>query len=342
MSTETRTFVVPEGSSNGSNQLLAILPALLQRQGVDPSILALCNRSGNDGNNNNGWGNDLFAILLLFILMGGRWGQNGLGNQGGMMGNGQGGVVPMLNNDANTAVIMQAVQRNGFDIASLATALNTSSDAITASINALSSQLCNVATQNAQSVQQILMQMMNGNNAITSQICSCCCDLKSLICDQTNTLQNGQNFINRSIERGFADLGYATRDQTCSIEKSIASSTEAILAGQRAAEMREMQRELAERDRKIAEQAVIINNGQQTAIFGQMINQAVAPLVAGQQALSSEVAGIKCRLPETVTIPNPQHFIPVNACVNVPFSFGYGGYNNGGCFGGYNNGGCCG
>ena len=42
-----------------------------------------------------------------------------------MGSNRQGGVVPMLNNDANTAVIMQAVQRNGFDVQSLATALNT-------------------------------------------------------------------------------------------------------------------------------------------------------------------------------------------------------------------------
>lgn len=52
---------------------------------------------------------------------------------------------------------------------------------------------------------------------------------------------------------GFADVGYATRDQTCNIEKAIQASTESILAGQRAAEMREMQREISERDRRIAE-----------------------------------------------------------------------------------------
>lgn len=38
--------------------------------------------------------------------------------------------------------------------------------------------------------------------------------------------------------------------------------------------MREMQREISERDRRIAEQAVIINNAQQSAAFAQMIGQA--------------------------------------------------------------------
>ena len=117
-------------SGGGTNGILAMLPALMQQRGVDPNILALMG-NGNS-RNGNGWGDDLFAILLLFILMG--WGGMGGfgGARGGMMGNGQGGVVPFVQNDANTAVIMQAVQRNGYDIQSLATALNTSSDAVQA------------------------------------------------------------------------------------------------------------------------------------------------------------------------------------------------------------------
>ena len=129
---ESRTFVFPENgnSGGGTNGILAMLPALMQQRGVDPNILALMGNGNN--RNGNGWGDDLFAILLLFILMG--WGGMGGfgGARGGMMGNGQGGVVPFVQNDANTAVIMQAVQRNGYDIQSLATALNTSSDAVQA------------------------------------------------------------------------------------------------------------------------------------------------------------------------------------------------------------------
>lgn len=54
-----------------------MLPALMQQRGVDPNILALMG-NGNS-RNGNGWGDDLFAILLLFILMG--WG--GMGGFGG-------------------------------------------------------------------------------------------------------------------------------------------------------------------------------------------------------------------------------------------------------------------
>lgn len=62
---ESKTYVFGEnGTSQGGgfNSILAMLPALMQRQGVDPSLFALCNGKGNGG----GWGNDLFAILLLF------------------------------------------------------------------------------------------------------------------------------------------------------------------------------------------------------------------------------------------------------------------------------------
>lgn len=141
--------------------------------------------------------------------------------------------------------------------------------------------------------------------------------------------------VNRSVERGFADVGYATRDQTCNIEKAIQASTESILAGQRAAEMREMQREIAERDRRIAEQAVIINNAQQSAAFAQMIGQAVAPLNAGISSLNTEIAGIKCHLPETKVIPCGDNYVKVNTGFNIPLQVSPAAYGACGAFGGY-------
>lgn len=180
---DTKIFAMPDGGSN-NNGILAMLPALLQRQGVDPNLVALC-----QGRSQNGWGGDgIFGILLLFILMsafnGGFGGFGGFGGNRGWGGNGQGGVVPILNNDANTAVIMQAVQRNGFDISSLATALNTSSDAVMAAINALGGQICNLGNQMGQNTNQIVTAVMQGNNGIISQLCDCCCSLKTLITEQ--------------------------------------------------------------------------------------------------------------------------------------------------------------
>lgn len=245
---------MPESGNGGggANGLLAILPALMQQRGLDPNILALANgRNGGNG----GWGDGLFAILLLFILMGrgGLWGNQG---GGGFMGNGQGGVVPMLNNDANTAVIMQAVQRNGFDIASLATALNTSSDAVLAAINSLGGQLCNLGNQMGQNTNQIVTAVMQGNNSIISQLCSCCCDIKQLIaqfgadnrlamCQQTNALTGSINNVAISQERGFSSLNYALADQACQSRQNANDNTRAILAKLDAMEDSRKDREIA-------------------------------------------------------------------------------------------------
>lgn len=237
---DCKIFSMPD---QGGSNMLAMLPALLQRQGVDPNLVALC-----QGRGQNGWGGDgIFGILLLFILMGAFNGNGfgfGGGNRGCWGGNGQGGVVPMLNNDANTAVIMQAVQRNGFDISSLATALNTSSDAVMAAINALGGQICNLGTQMGQNTNQITTAVMQGDNGIMSKLCDCCCENRLAICQQTNTLQNAINGVSVGQERGFASVAYETQRQTCDITKAIADSTAQILAGQKAAEFREIQREV--------------------------------------------------------------------------------------------------
>lgn len=63
---ESKTYVFnPEGgtSNSGTGGVLAMLPALMQRQGVDPALIALLSNKGNG----NGFGNDLLAILILII-----------------------------------------------------------------------------------------------------------------------------------------------------------------------------------------------------------------------------------------------------------------------------------
>lgn len=184
--------------------------------------------------------------------------------------------------------------------------------------------------------QQVINAIQQGNMSLAQQICNCCCDLRSEIKDQTITVQNGLNGVNNSVQRGFADLGYATRDQTCQIQQAIQASTEQVLAGQRAAEMREMQREIADRDRKIAEQAQALNNCQQSAQFAQMIGQAIAPVNAGVAALQSEIAGIKCHLPETKVIPCGDNYVKVNTGFNIPLQVSPAAYGACGAFGGFN------
>ena len=311
---DTKVFSFPESGNTGKNDLLAVLPALLNQRGIDPAVLPFLTDNKRGGT----WGEDIIGLIVLLAVLNG--GVGGFGGFGG--GRGQ------LNNDANTATIMQAVTRNGFDINSLATALNTSSDAIIGAINALSGQVCNVANQMGQNTNQVLMALLQGNNAITSQICSCCCDLKQLISETNYLTERGFNNTNTILAKGFCDIGYASQAQTCELKGAIRDSTEALLAGQRAAEMREMQREIAERDRRIAEQANAINNYQQTQTFAAMLNNATAPIATAVNNLQTDVDGIKCRLPRTEVIPATPEYVAINRSINVPYcGFGFNNYN---------------
>ena len=261
--------------------MASILPALMQNKGIDPSVLAAMGNGGFGGFGNNG----LFDILLLFILF-------GAANNGNGFGFGGGG-----NNGANSCV-MQAVERNGFSIQTLATALNTSTNDVMQAVNALGTQICNLGYQTGQNTNQIVTAILQGNNSIMSQVASCCCDLKTLL------------------SQGFSSIGFETQKQTCAIEKSIADSTAQILAGQRAAEMREMQDKIEALREKNAQQAVILNNAQQTSQFAAML----API-------AQDLEKIKCKLPETATIP----YSPVVGVPNcVAYQYGlFGGFPNG-------------
>lgn len=323
---ESKTYVFGEngpGTGGGLNSILAMLPALMQKQGVDPSLFALCNGKSNG----NGWGENLFAILLLFILMG-RGNLFGGGFGGGMMPNGQGGVVPMLNNDANTAVIMQAVQRNGYDVQSLATALNTSSDAVMAAINSLGQQVCNIGNQMGLNTNQIITALMQGNNAIATQLAECCCktnnaitamdgNVKLAMCQQTGALTNAINNVAVGQERGFSNVAYETQRQTCDLHNAIKDATAEIKAGQTAAEFRDMQD-------KIDHLREENGNYKSSAMMSQIVGQSLAPVNAALAGLQSEVNAIKCAQPNTVTVPY-QPFQAVPNCLAA--QYGLYGYN---------------
>lgn len=326
---ESKTYVFGEngpGTGGGLNSILAMLPALMQKQGVDPSLFALCNGKSNG----NGWGENLFAILLLFVLMG-RGNFFGGGFGGGMMPNGQGGVVPMINNDANTAVIMQAVQRNGYDVQSLATALNTSSDAVMAAINSLGQQVCNIGNQMGMNTNQIITALMQGNNAIATQLAECCCktnnaitamdgNVKLAMCQQTGALTNAINNVAVGQERGFSNVAYETQRQTCDLHNAIKDSTQTIVNGQKQAEMREMQNKI---DALREENSTF----KSSAMTSQIVGQAVAPINAVLAGLQQEVAGIKCKMPETATVPY-QPFVAVPNCVAAQYGlYGVNGAN---------------
>lgn len=302
---ETKTYVFGSEGASGSGGMMSMLAPLLQKNGLDPNLLLAMNRNNGAFGGEGGW---FIWVIFLFFLMG--WGGNGWGN-----GN-RPGLANEINNDYGRSLLMEAIGGNRNAISNLATQLSCSEGQIQSAIAALSTQMQNVGNQVGMSGMQVINALQQGNMQIAQQIAQCCCDNKMAICQQTNTLQTAINNVATGQERGFSSIAYDTQRQTCELNSAIKNSTQLILDGQRAAEMREMQNKI---DLLREENSAY----KSSAMTSQIVSSAVSPLNAAMAVLQGEVAGIKCKLPETVTTPY-QPFVAVPNCVAAQM----GMYNN--------------
>lgn len=302
---ETKTYVFGSEGASGSGGMMSMLAPLLQKNGLDPNLLLAMNRNNGAFGGEGGW---FIWVIFLFFLMG--WGGNGWVN-----GN-RPGLANEINNDYGRSLLMEAIGGNRNAISNLATQLSCSEGQIQSAIAALSTQMQSVGNQVGMSGMQVINALQQGNMQIAQQIAQCCCDNKMAICQQTNTLQTAINNVATGQERGFSSIAYETQRQTCELNSAIKNSTQLILDGQRAAEMREMQNKI---DLLREENSAY----KSSAMTSQIVSSAVAPLNAAMAALQGEVAGIKCKLPETVTTPY-QPFVAVPNCVAAQMGI----YNN--------------
>ena len=306
--TTPEAFVFNDGNSQ-NNSIIAMLPALLQNKGVDPALVAMCcgNRGGAFGNNGL---SDIIALIVIAAIFGN-------GNFGGLFGGNRGGgcALPnMINNDSNTQLLMQMLQRNGADVQSLANMTNTSADAITAAINSVSKEICNQGIANGQNFNQALTAIMQGNNALQTQLANCCCTLRDSITNQGFQNQLGQKDIQNGMIAGFGQIGNQMATETCAIKQNATDNTGRILAKMDAIED-------ARKDREIA-----ALNAQVATLTARAERQAeLAPI-------TQKLNDIMCRQPQTVTLP-------YSCATAVPTSlawqaaYGLNPYVNGGNFG---------
>lgn len=233
--------------------------------------------------NNGGFGGNN-AWWLLFLLLFARGGY----------GFGGDGIQSQLANDKANDWVMSALQGNRSAIDNIASTLNCSFNAVQSVLNTIASQIQNVAAKTELSSAQVINAIQAGNSQVMNMLASCCCDLKGIM------------------NQGFSSLGYALRDQTCELEKAIGSSTAQILAGQKDAEMRELNREIA-----------TLREEKQDYKFGSMLGAYISPL-------KQEIAEIKCHLPKTVVIPANDDYVRVDRSINAPYcnGFAFGAYGN--------------
>lgn len=287
---DSKTYVFGNEGAGG-NLLASVIPAL-QNRGIDTSYLMGLMSGNNNGGffGNNGGFQDIIALIVIAAIFGN--GNFGFGGNG---------------NNQNSQLLTSLLERNGVDIAALGTSINCSSDRIRDAIGQVSTQICNLAGQNAMSFQQVMNSIMSGNSALASQLSNCCCDLKGIMSE------------------GFSSIGYALRDQTCNLERSGSANTQAILAKLDAIEDSRKDRELAEKDRMIA--TLTARSERQAEL----------------QPIYQALQEIQCNQPPVKKISCPEQYVPINTGINatyglIPTGCGYGyGYPYGNFCNGFNN-----
>lgn len=287
---ESKTYVFGNEGSTSNNGMLGLLAPLLQKQGVDPNVL-LAMKGNNSFGGEGGW---FMWVIFLFFLMG--WGGHGWGGFGN---NGRGGLANEINNDYGRGLLMDAIGGNRNALSNLATQLNCTEGQIQSAISALTSQVQSVGNQVGMSGMQTINALQQGNMQIAQQIANCCCqtnnnittqgyESKLAICQQTHAINDNANanalmLRDTNQSNHLALMGKLDQMQTQAMQDKLDA--------------------LREKNSALVAQ---ISNEHQTQALQAYQAQIITPVNAALAALQAEVAGIKCKLPNTVSVPYPQ------------------------------------
>ena len=287
---ESKTYEFGNEGSTSNNGMLGLLAPLLQKQGVDPNVL-LAMKGNNGFGGEGGW---FMWVIFLFFLMG--WGGNGWGGFGN---NGRGGLANEINNDYGRGLLMDAIGGNRNALSNLATQLNCTEGQIQSAISALTSQVQSVGNQVGMSGMQTINALQQGNMQIAQQIANCCCqtnnnittqgyESKLAICQQTHAINDNANanalmLRDTNQSNHLALMGKLDQMQTQAMQDKLDA--------------------LREKNSALVAQ---ISNEHQTQALQAYQAQIITPVNAALAALQAEVAGIKCKLPNTVSVPYPQ------------------------------------
>lgn len=277
------------------------LAALMQnanKGNMDPAaLIAMMNNNCGFGGNGAWW----IWIILLFFCWGG-FGGNGFGRGA----NDASRLASELNTDANTNLLMQAINGNKEAISSLSNTLNCDFNSVTAALNNINSGVNQISCDVKLSGCEVINAITSGNAALASKLAECCCNTQRSIdsvnlnltkmgyedqlamCNQTNTLVNTMN------------------QNTLSLRDSNLANTQAIL--QKIDNFENIYRQ-DKMDRLTSENLALkgqISQANQNQYIAATVQANTAPIVNRLNSLQSDVDGIKCKLPNTVSVPYPQ------------------------------------
>ena len=166
-------------------------------------------------NNNgaNGQWNNPFIYLLWMMFFGGGGNGFGFGNNGNAAATAAQfqNLSDLISDNHNNDLTMQAINGSTAAITQLAGVLNTSTDRVTAAINAMASQ------------------MQTGMCGIKTDILSMGYQNQLSTCQQTNTILQQSQAITNTIQNGFTSIGHQIQMMGCDIEKNDLANTQKIL-----------------------------------------------------------------------------------------------------------------
>lgn len=264
------------------------LAALMQNgnKSMDPAaLMAMMNNNGGFGGNGCWW----IWIILLFFVWGG-WGGNGFGNRIGEASQ----LASQLNTDANTNLLMQAINGNKEAISTLSNTLNCDINSVQNALNTINASVSQIACDTKLTGAQVINAIQSGNAGLASQLASCCCDVRNAITTQGYESQlaivNQTNTLTSNANTQFNILGAKIDAQTQIINDKFCQL-----------EMREMQSKIDTlRSEKAALEAAALTQAQTANIVSQLKTPCPTP---------------------AYVVPNP------NCCYGAYGTFGY----NDGC-----------
>lgn len=253
---------------------------------MDPAaLMAMMNNNGGFGGNGCWW----IWIILLFFVWGG-WGGNGFGNRSGEASQ----LASQLNTDANTNLLMQAINGNKEAISTLSNTLNCDINSVQNALNTINASVSQIACDTKLTGAQVINAIQSGNASLASQLASCCCDVRNAITTQGYESQlaivNQTNTLTSNANTQFNILGAKIDAQTQIINDKFCQL-----------EMREMQSKIDTlRSEKAALEAAALTQAQTANIVSQLKTPCPTP---------------------AYVVPNP------NCCYGAYGAFGY----NDGC-----------
>lgn len=170
-----------------------------------------------------------------------------------------------MQDNQNSALLMDAVKGNNAAIGQLAGQLNCDFNTLNSAICDVRGGIDRLSGQVGFSAERVINAVQAGDCNLASKIQDCCCENRLAICNQTNTLTNAINGVAVGQERGFSSVAYETQRQTCDILGAIDKQTQAINAQFCAIKEREDAREIQQLRDQVQAYQLSASQQQQTA-----------------------------------------------------------------------------